>query len=129
MKMTSPPRSAVVSHVLILLGALIWVVLAVLLAVNAHPAFPDDPLARNVMAVLSLAAGLVLLVLLVLLRRRHRPAYFVMLAALAASALALFFDDVGLVDLVFLAVTVIPLVLLVRDRSWYLGASRPKPLS
>lgn len=122
------PRSVAVTRVLILIGALIWILLAVLLTLNAHPAFPDDPLARNVMAILALGAGLVLLALLILLRRGLRLAYFGMLAALVASALALFFDDVGAVDLVFLAISLVPLGLLIKDRSWYLGATRaPSP--
>jgi hypothetical protein len=115
-----PPRSVAVAHALILLGALIWFLFAILLALNAHAAFPNDPLIRSVMAVLSAAAGFVTLVLLYLLRQRSRLAYFGMLVALAAAALALFFDDVGLVDLLFLAITIIPIGLLVRDRAWYL---------
>ena len=82
-----PPRSVALAHALILLGAVIWLLLAVLLALNAHPAFPDDPLIRNVMAVLSLTAGLVVLALLALLRQRRRLAYLGMLAALAAAAI------------------------------------------
>ena len=109
-----------IAHALILLGALIWFLLAVLLALNAHPAFPNDPLTRNVMAILSLVAGCVILVLLILLRQRRRLAYFGMLAALAAAALSLFFDDVGQADLLFLAITIIPIALLIRDRPWYL---------
>lgn len=114
-----PPPSVAITHGLILLGAVIWFLLAILLALNAYPAFPDDPLIRNVMAVLSLAAGLVVLVLLILLRQRRRLAYFGLLAALAAAALALIFDDVGPVDLLFLAITIIPIGLLIRDRAWY----------
>ena len=118
-----PPRSVAIAHALILLGALIWFLLAVLLALNAHPGFPNDPLTRNVMAILSLVAGCVILVLLILLRQRRRLAYFGMLAALAAAALSLFFDDVGQADLLFLAITIIPIALLIRDRPWYLAAS------
>jgi hypothetical protein len=124
--MPNPPLSVAITRGLILAGALIWLLLAVLLALNAHPAFPDDPLIRNVMAVASLVAGCDL-VLLTLLRQRRRLAYFGMLAALALSAL-FFIDDVGLVDLLFLAITIIPSGLLIRDRRWYLRAlERPMP--
>lgn len=114
------PRSVAIAHALILLGALIWLLFALLLALNAHPAFPDDPRIRSVMAVVSLAAGLVILVLLALLRQRRPLAYSGMLAALAAAALSLLFDNVGPVDLLFLAITLIPIGLLIRDRRWYL---------
>ena len=118
--MHKPPRSVTIAHALILLGALIWFLFAVLLALNAHPGFPNDPRIRNVMAVLSVAVGSVILVLLFLLRKGHRLAYFGMLVALASAALALVFDDVGPVDLLFLAITLIPVGLLIRDRLWYL---------
>jgi len=72
------------------------------------------------MAILSLVAGCVILVLLILLRQRRRLAYFGMLAALITAALTLLFDDVGAVDLLFLAITIIPIGLLIRDRLWYL---------
>jgi hypothetical protein len=116
----TPPPSAAITHGLILLGALIWFLFGILLALNAHPGFPNDPLTRNVMAAMSLVGGFVVLVLLVLLRQRRRLAYFGMLAALTASALALFFDEIGPVDFLFLAITIIPIGLLIRDRPWYL---------
>jgi hypothetical protein len=120
MEMQKPPPSVWIAHGLILLGALIWLLWAILLGLNAHAAFPDDPLIRGAMAVMSVVAGIVVLILLALLRQRRRFAYFGLLVALAAAALALFFDDVGLVDLLFLAITIIPIGLLIKDRAWYL---------
>jgi hypothetical protein len=99
-----------------------WLLFAILLALNAHPAFPNHPLIRNAMAVMSLVAGLVVLILLALLRQRRRLAYFGLLVALVAAAVALFFDDIGPVDLLCLAITIIPIALWVRDRAWYLRA-------
>jgi len=116
------PRSVTITLGMILLGAVIWLVFGILLALNAHPAFPDDVTARSGMAVLSVAAACAILVLLYLLRRRRPLAYFVMLGILAAASLAVFLDDVGLVDLVFLGITLIPLGLLLRDRAWYTSA-------
>jgi hypothetical protein len=111
-----------VTFALILLGAIIWLVVGILLALNAHPAFPDDPLLRGVMAGLSIAAGSTIVVLLIFLARHRRTAYFRMLTALIAASLAIFFDDVGLIDALVLAIFMIPLVLLIRDRAWYLDA-------
>ena len=107
---------------LILVAAAIWLVLGVLLALNAHPAFPDDPLVRGWMAALSFAAGCAVLLVLTFLARRRRPAYFAALGVLTAASLAIFLDDVGLVDLVVLAVFLTPLILLIKDRAWYLSA-------
>jgi hypothetical protein len=54
------------------------------------------------------------------LRRRSRLAFYGALAVLAAIAVLSITDQVGLLDLVSLSISVIPLVLLVRDRRWYL---------
>jgi hypothetical protein len=103
--------------------ALVWLALGVIIAVGAHPAIPDVPQVRTSMALGSLAAGAVLVFLVVLLWRRVRLAYSLTLAALIASSLAVFFDDVGWADLIVLALSLIPLLLLIKDRAWYLGAS------
>jgi len=119
--LTRPP-SVTVTLGLVFLGAIIWLALGVLLAFNAHPAFPDEPFVRGWMAVLSLIAAFALLLLRIFLAQRRRPAYYAALGALALASLAIFLDDVGLVDLVVLAVFLIPLILLVKDRAWYTGA-------
>jgi hypothetical protein len=120
--MHTRPPSVTLTLGLVLLGAIIWLVFGVLLALNAHPAFPDEPFVRGWMTALSLGAGCALLFLLILLAQRRRPAYYAALGALALASVAIFLDDVGLVDLVVLAVFLMPLILLVKDRAWYTGA-------
>jgi hypothetical protein len=120
--MNNPPRpvSVTIAYVFISLGALTWLALGALLALNAHTGCPDEPPVRDLMAGLSAAAGLALLVLLYLLSRRWRPAFFLTLSALTAASLSPLLDDVGLADCAFMAVTLVPLILLLRDRYWYL---------
>jgi len=113
------PLSVTVTLVLILLSALIWIAFGVALAFDAHPAFPDEPLVRDLMAVLSVAAGCVVLVVLFFLGKRRPLAFLAMLGVLAVASLVIFLDDVGLVDLVFLAINLIPLGLLIKDKAWY----------
>jgi hypothetical protein len=117
-----PPRplSVTVSLVLILLTALIWLTLGIMIALGAHPAIPNQPAVRAVLASGSLAAAGVLIGLLILLAKRVRVAYFWGLAAMTASSLAVFFDDVGWTDLVFVILNLVPLFLLLKGRAWYL---------
>ena len=117
--MHGPPRTVKITLGLILLDAIIWLGLGVLLVLDAHPAFPDQPLVRGWMALLSIAAGCVVLVLLRFLAKPKGLAFFGMLGVLVAASLAVFLDDIGLVDLVVLLVFLIPLVLLIKDRAWY----------
>ncbi|MFH1185981.1 MAG: hypothetical protein V1755_13225 [Chloroflexota bacterium] len=114
------PLSVTITLALIFLGAISWLALGSMLALNAHPAFPDDPSIRGAMAVASTGAALILFVLALLLEKRRRFAYFGALAALAAASLAIFLDDVGAVDLAVLAISAVPLMLLIKDRAWYL---------
>jgi hypothetical protein len=117
------PVSITITLILILLGALVWLALGVALALNAHPGFPDELLARGLMAALSITAGCVVFVALFFLARRRRLAYIAMLGILAIASLVVFMDDVGLVDVMFLALNLIPLVLLIKDRAWYKPAA------
>jgi hypothetical protein len=71
------------------------------------------------MAVLSIVAGCVILGVLLFLGKRRRLAFFAMLGILTVASLVIFLDDVGLVDLAFLALNLIPLALLIKDRAWY----------
>ena len=123
-----PPRplSITVTLVLILISALIWLTLGIMIALGAHPAIPNQPAVRAVLASGSMAAGGVLIGLLILLAKRVRVAYIWGLVAMTASSLAVFFDDVGWTDLVFVILNLVPLCLLVKDRAWFLqtAASR-----
>jgi lysylphosphatidylglycerol synthetase-like protein (DUF2156 family) len=122
LKMPSRPLSVTASLLLILISALIWLTLGILIAVGAHPAIPKEPSVQAALASGSMAAAGVLIGLLILLAKRIRLAYFLVLAAMTASSLAVFFDDVGWTDLVFLFINLVPLFLLVKDRAWYLSA-------
>ena len=123
------PLSVTITSVLIVLSAIIWLILGILLALDAHPGFPDDPLIRAWMAALSIAAACILFMLVIYLEKRLRLAYFGMLAALAAAALVIFLDQVGPVDLMVLVINVIPLALLIKNRRLYLSPEAGPPAS
>ncbi len=118
--MTVRPLSVWAGLALVIINALIWLSLGVLIAADLHPAIPDVLLLKTVLAFLSFGIAGTLLLLWAFLLRGSRLAYFGVFAALCATAAAVCFDDFGPADAAFLLINVAPLVLLVRDRAWYL---------
>jgi hypothetical protein len=123
--MTKRPISVIVTSVFILINMLIWLALGVIIAAQLHPALSVPPAARGIMAFLSIALAAILLALFIFLNKGNRAAYFLTLAFFAFTAILTFFDDVGLSDLVVLAINILPLVLLIKDRSFYLVTLKP----
>jgi len=123
--MRDRPLSVTIALTFILLDALIWLGLGVIIAANAHPALPNVPIVRGIMAFLSLATAGILLGVFIFLRKPGRIAYFIALGLLAAIAFLTIFDQFGLVDLVVLAINIVPLFLLLKDRAWYLHGDYP----
>lgn len=72
---------------------------------------------------MAIGCGVVLLTLDHFLRRHSRVAYVGALALLSAIAISLLADQFGLPDLVVLVLTVVPILLLVRERGWFLQRS------
>jgi lysylphosphatidylglycerol synthetase-like protein (DUF2156 family) len=118
------PLSVSINLFFILLNALVWLVFGSIVALHAHPSLPDDPIILGAMAVLSFGATGILLALAFSLWKRIRLAWFAALGFLALTAILAIFDDFGWSDLVVLVINLIPILLLVKDRAWYL---RRKP--
>ncbi len=118
--MTKRPLSVNAALGFILLNALVWLVFGGITATNANPALPVPPLIKVIMAFLSIAIAGMLLGLFIFIRRRNRIAYYLILGLLVITFLLNFFDNVGLVDLVVIIINLIPIILLIKDRSWYL---------
>jgi lysylphosphatidylglycerol synthetase-like protein (DUF2156 family) len=116
----SRPRTVTLTLVFILLNALVWVVFSVITATNANPALLVPPLIKGIMASLSIAIAVMLLGLFIFINRRNRIAYYLAFVLLIATFLLNFFDDIGLVDLVVIIINIIPIILLIKDRDWYL---------
>jgi lysylphosphatidylglycerol synthetase-like protein (DUF2156 family) len=117
--MDRPPPTASATILLLGLNALVWLGFAVFTVLGGIPSIPEG-MFRGLMALMALGASAVLASLVIGLRRRSRLAFYGALAVLAAIAVLSITDQVGLLDLVSLSISVIPLVLLVRDRRWYL---------
>jgi FtsH-binding integral membrane protein len=118
--MNHRPLSVTVTYGFIILNIVIWFALGILIGFNLHPAMPDQPLVKEVMTILSFAAASALLATFVFLQKHSRAAYYLLLIGLGIASLVTIFDDVGLVDLAALALSLIPFGLLIKDRGWYL---------
>lgn len=125
--MSKTPLSATVAFGFILANALVWLAFAFIVAAGVHPGLPAGESVRVVMASLAVVGAIGLTVLAFLVRRRSRVGYFLAVAALFLLAILIFADQVGLPDLIVLAMVVIPLLLLIKDRTWYLSRNREPP--
>jgi hypothetical protein len=118
--MNHRPLSMTVTYGLIILNIFIWFALGTIILFNLHPGMPDQPLFKGIMATLSFVAAGALLVTFIFLRKHVRAAYYLMLIGLGIATLLTIFDDFGLVDLAALTLSLIPLILLIKDRQWHL---------
>jgi hypothetical protein len=118
--MRRAPASVRVALALLALDALLWFAFGAATAYGAIVSIAQPPLLRWGMASLAWASAASLAGLALMLNRRSRPAFFAAVLLLSIIVVLSFTDQVGLVDLVALAVSAAPLVMLLKDRAWYL---------
>jgi len=90
-------------------------------ATGIHPALPETGFGRWVMGVLALLNAFVFVGLVVFLRRHSRIAYWLALVLLTTISVLTYADEFGPADLIVLMINILMLLLLVRDRGWYLS--------
>jgi hypothetical protein len=117
--MNKKPYTATAAEILILLNALVWFGFAALVALDLHPGLPDDPTIRWVMGILAFGCAGTLFGLTLMIRKRIRIAYYSLLGLLALLMVATFTDEIGLADILYLALVTTPFLFLIRDRAWY----------
>lgn len=118
--MTLRPLSITITLALILLNGLVWLVFGTIVAAGLHPTLPDSRLMQWTMAILAFVTAGVLIALSIFLHRKSSVAYALTLALLILIAMFTALDEVGWADLIVLGIDVVPIVLLIRDRAWYL---------
>jgi len=114
------PATVRVALLLLALDALMWFAFGTVAGAGGIASIADPPALRWVMAGLAWASAAALAGLAILLGKRNRVAFYLALILLAIIAVLSIADQIGILDLVSLAVSVIPLVLLLKDRGWYL---------
>ena len=121
--MTKRPSTVPAALFLLLLNALVWLVFGIIVAAGLHPSMPESDVVRWTMAVLAFLTTGVLLGLRVFLRRRSRIAYYLTIGLLVVLSTLTVTDEFGLSDLIVLIIIAAPLLLLIKDRAWYLRRS------
>lgn len=118
------PGTVRAALLLLAFDAIVWLGFGIFAAFGGIASLPPGPI-RRVIGGLAVAAAAALAVTALLLRRRIRIAYFFAVLMLTAIAVLSLTDQVGAPDVAALLVSLIPLVLLLKDRWWYLGGSAP----
>jgi chromate transport protein ChrA len=118
--MAKRPLTFTITLVVIILNALIWLLLGIIIAVDALPGIPDLAQMKGILASISISIAVILLGLTFFLFKRSRTAFYLTLLFFGITCLLTIFDDVGLPDVVFLIISLIPIFLLLKDRAWYL---------
>jgi lysylphosphatidylglycerol synthetase-like protein (DUF2156 family) len=114
------PATVRAALLLLALDALMWFAFGVVAAAGGIASIANPPTLRWVMVGLAWASAAALAGLAILLGRRIRVAFYLAVILLAIIAVLSIADQVEWLDLASLAVSVIPLVLLLKDRGWYL---------
>ncbi|HET7011571.1 MAG TPA: hypothetical protein VFI11_12420, partial [Anaerolineales bacterium] len=107
------------ARALILFDAILWLAFAAIIAAGVHPSYPDGSIFQWPMAAGGLGGAILMLAIAWILRAPGRLGYRLSVAILAGMVLLGLFDQVGLADLAFMILPLIPLVLLVKGRAWY----------
>jgi len=114
--MPSPSHRVRLTYGLLLVQAGLWLAFGLITAVGAHPSYRAPGPWRWGMAAGSLLVAVVILALTALLRRQHRPAFWLLTALLGLLFVGGWLDQLGPLDAVYLALTALTIVLLLKDR-------------
>ena len=114
------PVSVKITIFCLLAIATLWLVFGLMVALGLHPYFNSTGLFRWIMAFCSITAALMLFGLGLLLHKRFKPAWYLGVILLSVMTLANLFDDIGWIDLLVMVGALMPLILLIKDRKWYL---------
>jgi hypothetical protein len=121
--MTARPFTVRLARILLLADALLWVAFAGYTAAGEHPSFGPTSGYQWPVTLLAILVAAVLGGLTLYLGKPSPLGFWLTVGFLAAMILASVFDQFGLADLVFVTTIALPLVLLLKDREWYLRAA------
>jgi hypothetical protein len=109
-----------ITRFFILLDALVWLAFAIITALGAHPALPSSEAYLWAIAGGALLTSISLAALVLLLGRAGRLVYYLTVGLLTALSILTFTDDFGVADMAVLVLHLVPLVLLIKERRWFL---------
>jgi hypothetical protein len=104
----------------ILLNAVFWLGFAVVTVYTRYDSGTGLSSVTWIWAALAILSALALAGAAFLLRRRNKLAYYFALLMLGALVVLSLTDQVGLLDIFSLLISLVPFILLIWDRKWYL---------
>lgn len=113
-------KSVYLTRGFVFLNAIIWLAFSIIVATGMHTAIPDSEFYRWLMATLSLLSAAFLLLLYFMLKVRLKIDFLLSIVFLIFIALLTIMDDMGWIDFIVLAITLFPVVLLIKQRNWFL---------
>jgi hypothetical protein len=118
--MANRPNTVPLARILLMVDSLLWLAFAAFTGMGAHPSYGPTSGYRWPVTLLALLVAVLLGGPSAHLGNPTPLGFWLCVGFLAAMILASLFDQFGLADLVFVAATALPLLLLVKDRAWYL---------
>jgi lysylphosphatidylglycerol synthetase-like protein (DUF2156 family) len=115
------PLTVKITLALILITAAFWFLFSLTVVLGGHVSYNRLGVYRWLIAALTFLVSLFLLALWHFLRRQFKFAWIVAVLTLAAMLQAGFLDELGWMDYFFIVFALVPLVLLIKDRQWYLA--------
>ncbi len=109
-----------ITLVFLILHALVWCGFAVICFSGMFPELPGSRMWIRLMGGISAAVGLVFFLLVIFLQKHPKSGFYAAVVMLTAAVLVNVLDDIGLMDLAYLALALIPLILLLMDAKWYI---------
>jgi len=122
--MNRQPITVTITIILILISAAFWLFYAVYVAIAGVPSFPNAGAGRWIMAGLSFCVSVFLIGMVILLKRHNRLFFMAGIIFLGIIATLSITDQIGWIDLAVLLVNLAALLLLIKDRTWYLQTNR-----
>ena len=119
---STPPKLVTALRILFLLNAVVWVVLGAVTLARMASGSPEQASVAGILTALMAAYALVLCFIAWSLGKRKRIFYYFAIAVSVLTILLTFTDQVGLADIIGLVMALVPLVLLIATRRWYLSA-------
>jgi accessory gene regulator protein AgrB len=124
--MDTPPKTVLITLFLILLMAAVWLIFALTAAFGGISAFTVSESLRWVMAAPALGCSIALVITAIFLKKRNRLAFYFGLVMLMMVAVLSITDQIGWLDIFSLLISLVPLVLMLKDRKWYLRPTGQK---
>ncbi|PKO05030.1 MAG: hypothetical protein CVU41_14055 [Chloroflexi bacterium HGW-Chloroflexi-3] len=113
-------KSILITRGFVLLNTIIWLAFSIIVATGIHPALPDSELYKWFLAISAFISAAFLLLLYFLLKKRTKIAFFLAITFLFFIAVLTVIDDLGWIGFIVLYITLFPMILLIKNRKWFL---------